>query len=227
MSYTFLRAAALGAAVYASLAAGGQRRQSGVATVLMGSSSALDEQNRKMREYNLSKIPDNEALRRMVRGGYLIRMPMRTRHYYLDEDLSGVAKHNVKDPALSRRYARPWVKTFIERLSSQYYMKCSTQMRINSLVRTEEDQRLIPNGSERSPHPTGSAVDIANINMCPSGRAWARRVLADLDRKGYIEATEERRPPHFHVMVYPSYKNYVASLAKKPAKKPPQRKRPL
>jgi hypothetical protein len=36
--------------------------------------------------------------------------------------------------------------------------------------------------------------------------------LLDLERRGLLEATEERRPAHFHVAVYSTpYARYVAS----------------
>lgn len=223
-----MRAAALGAAIYlASEPVDAQKKRPAVVAtgILKGSPAALDEQNRKMREYNLSTIPDNEALERMVTGKYLIRMPMQSRHYYLRPGMSATRTYEPSDPRLGRNYTRPWVKLFIDRFSSQYYPKCGARMRVNSLVRTWEDQLLEPNGSKRSPHPSGSTADIANINMCAGGKRWTRQVLSDLDKKGYIEATEEHHPPHFHVMVYPSYVDYVASLSKKSPKKPPARRR--
>ena len=62
--------------------------------------------------------------------------------------------------------------------------------------------------SDRSVHPTGMAVDLRR----PGGRrrAWLESVLLYLEASGVIEATYERRLPHYHVAVFPSlYAAYV------------------
>jgi nucleoid-associated protein YgaU len=66
------------------------------------------------------------------------------------------------------------------------------------------------NSADRSVHPTGMAVDLRK----PTKRrclTWLRETLLYLEAAGALEATEEHRPPHFHVAVYPGpYRRYVA-----------------
>jgi nucleoid-associated protein YgaU len=41
-------------------------------------------------------------------------------------------------------------------------------------------------------------------------RSWLESVLLSLEKQGVLEATYERRPPHYHVAVFPEpYKQYV------------------
>jgi LysM repeat protein len=43
--------------------------------------------------------------------------------------------------------------------------------------------------------------------------------LISLERRGVLEATEERQPPHFHVAVFPSpYSGYVERVTGKPVR---------
>jgi LysM repeat protein len=40
--------------------------------------------------------------------------------------------------------------------------------------------------------------------------SWLRQTLLSLETQGVLEATEEHRPPHFHVAVFPTqYRRYV------------------
>jgi hypothetical protein len=60
-------------------------------------------------------------------------------------------------------------------------------------------------------HPTGIAVDLRK----PTGSClkWLRKTLLSLEDRGVIDGTEEKRPPHFHVVVFPAaYDSYVESL---------------
>ena len=56
------------------------------------------------------------------------------------------------------------------------------------------------------------AVDLRRSNK-RSCRGWIQDVLLQLEGIGTLEATYERRPPHYHVAVYTrEYAQYVASL---------------
>ncbi len=108
---------------------------------------------------------------------------------------------------MSFPYVRAETRTFVERLAGQYRRACGERMVVTSASRPQS-MRLI-NGSDRSVHPTGIAVDLrkSNDRRC---RDWLRETLVELERAGLIEATEEFRPPHFHVAVFPSpYARYV------------------
>jgi LysM repeat protein len=62
---------------------------------------------------------------------------------------------------------------------------------------------------------------------------WLEKTLLSLEKQGVLDVTRERRPPHYHVALFPQpYTRYVASMAgrsavqlasaqPKPASKPP------
>jgi nucleoid-associated protein YgaU len=48
-------------------------------------------------------------------------------------------------------------------------------------------------------------------------RKWLERVLVTLESRGVLEATYERRPPHYHIAVFPKqYADYVEHFAENP-----------
>jgi hypothetical protein len=74
---------------------------------------------------------------------------------------------------------------------------------------TRPSSMRLANAADRSVHPTGMALDLRRPTH-PRCLAWLRETLLHLERQGVIEATEERRPPHFHVAVFPRpYRRYV------------------
>jgi hypothetical protein len=103
--------------------------------------------------------------------------------------------HNVRTP-----YVRPGTRSFISELAVDYRKACREPMVVTSATRPMS--RKLANGSSLSVHPTGIAFDLRT----PSGRCrtWLRKTLLAAERRGEIEATEERRPPHFHVAVLPT-----------------------
>ena len=67
---------------------------------------------------------------------------------------------------------------------------------VTSLTRPTKEQPR--NASKRSVHPAGIAVDLrVPPRQC---RQWLRETLSAWERLGFVEATRERRPPHFHVV---------------------------
>ena len=110
--------------------------------------------------------------------------------------------HNIKTP-----YVRPETKSFVLSLAKEYRRTCGEEMVVTSAVRPMS--RKLVNSSSMTVHPTGMAVDLRK----PSGRCltWLRRTLLNAERRGEIEATEERRPPHFHVAVLPGRVQRVAA----------------
>jgi hypothetical protein len=93
----------------------------------------------------------------------------------------------------------PTTRDFVRRLAGQYRAACGGTLVVTGATRPLD--RQLVNSSSRSVHPTGMAVDLRK----PSGRCltWLRRTLLAQERAGLIEATEEHRPPHFHVAVFP------------------------
>ena len=158
---------------------------------LRGSRSSVDRQVAQARRHDFTHLANARQLRRFVDAGYLV-------------PVAGNADYTLVD--VSFPFARPAVRLFIERLSAQYRRACGEQLVVTSLTRPRSHQPR--NASDRSVHPTGMAVDLRR----PAGRcrAWLEGVLLSLEARGLVEATSERRPPHYHVAVFPKpYADYV------------------
>jgi hypothetical protein len=185
------------------------RLRAGDQSLLMATASSQAIQNEKANEFGLSRMRNRAMIQRFYRAGLLDPVPVRTRFYYL------------YDIAPSYRFLRPWAKLFLDRLSREYYERFGQPLRVTSLVRTVGSQlrlsRWDPNtaqatGPDRSAHLTGAALDISKRFMSWQGQQWMRQVLFQLKRAGYLYAIEEFEEPCFHVMVYPTYRQYVARI---------------
>lgn len=166
---------------------------------LRGSRASLDRQNREARQHDFTYLRRPRQVDRFVDAGLLL--PLEGGEHYRLHDVS----FNV---------ARPEVKLFIERLSSQYAAACGEPLVVTSLTRPASHQPS--NASPRSVHPTGMAVDL----RVPEGRCrrWLQDVLVSLERRRVIEATLERSPAHYHVAVFPrEYLSYVSALTRRSA----------
>ena len=163
---------------------------------LLGSHESLLRQNQEAREHDFTYLRTSADVRDFAQQGLLVRLP-------------GNADYELADDEVSFPYARPEVKTFVERLSRQYREACGERLVVTSLTRPITRQP--PNASAISVHPTGMAIDLRRTDS--SGcRQWLETVLLDLEGKGVLEATREQYPPHYHVAVFPNpYLQYVAS----------------
>ena len=166
---------------------------SGVAQSLAGSKSSMVRQNRQANQHDYTFLRTSSQVHGFVRKGLLVRLP-------------GNADYRVVD--VSFPYARPEVKTFIERLGSQYRDACGEPLVVTSLTRPASRQPR--NASPLSVHPTGMAADLRASGR-PACRAFLEKTLLTLEARGVLEATRERRPPHYHVSLYP--KQYASYLA--------------
>ncbi|HEX6908974.1 MAG TPA: DUF5715 family protein [Longimicrobium sp.] len=161
---------------------------------LRGSPASIDRMYNHARSADLTFFRSGVGVRGAAREGGLVRMSGND-----DYRLSGV----------SYPYALGSTRTFVQRLGAQYRAVCGEKLVITSGVRPTSLR--LSNSTDRSVHPTGMAVDIRKPR---GGRclAWLRETLLYLEGQGVIEATEERRPPHFHVAVYPApYRRYVSN----------------
>lgn len=165
------------------------------AQTLRGSQASLDRQNRSARSHDFTFLKNASQVQRFVSAGYLV--PVR-----------GNGDYDVN--RVSFPYARPEVRLFIERLSNQYRTACGEKLVVTSLTRPQSHQPS--NASPRSVHPTGMAVDFRR-STSPACRTWLERTLLSLKSRGLVEAILERRPPHYHVAVYPQpYVQYVTAV---------------
>ena len=174
----------------ATLCASGAGAQS-----LRGGASSLDRQNREARRHDFTYLRERAQLARFVSAGLLVRVEGND-----DYSLKGV----------SFEVARPEVRLFIERLSGQYREACGARLVVTSLTRPRSLQP--PNASPRSVHPTGMALDLrrpANREC----RTWLESTLLHLEERRVLDATLERRPPHYHIAVFPDdYVAYVSDM---------------
>jgi hypothetical protein len=162
---------------------------------LRGSVASLDLQSIQADRHDFTYLPGTVELKRFVDAGILV-------------PVSGNRDYRLKD--VSFPFARTEVRLFIERLAGQYRLACGEPLVVTSLTRPLSHQPR--NASDRSVHPTGMALDLRR----PQGRCrqWLEDTLLYLEDHAVLEATAERRPPHYHVAVFPSqYAAYVEGAA--------------
>ena len=95
-------------------------------------------------------------------------------------------------------YVLPNTLKFADSLAAKYRAACGERLVVTSGTRPLDKQPR--NASPKSVHPTGMAIDFRKPRTGPCLK-WLRKNLVALEDRGVIEATEERRPPHFHVAV--------------------------
>jgi hypothetical protein len=165
------------------------------AQALRGSAAKMQTQNRVARQHDFTFLRTANDVRRFTDLGLLV--PVRGN---ADYGLAGV----------SHPYARPAVRTFVERLARQYRSACGERLIVTSLTRPTTGQPR--NASPLSVHPAGMAVDL-RIPANATCRRWLENTLAQLDRQGVVSAIRENRPPHYHVAVFPTpYLRYVTRI---------------
>ena len=163
--------------------------------VLRGSEASVNRAYVSAEDHDFTFLQTGTQVQRFVDAGYLVRLRS-GRDFLL---------HDVSFP-----YGRPEVKLFVERLGSQYRWACGEELIVTSLTRPLSEQP--PNASIFSVHPTGMAVDFrTSLNsVC---RYWLESTLLYLEAAGVLEATRERQPPHYHVVVFPEpYAKYVSDM---------------
>lgn len=161
---------------------------------LAGSKASMVRQSRMARQHDYSYLRTSSQVHEFARRGLLVR-------------LSGNSDYRVAD--VSFPYARPQVKTFVERLADQYRNACGERLVVTSLTRPTTRQPR--NASPLSVHPTGMALDLRRSGR-PACRAFLEKTLLTLEGRGVLEATKENRPPHYHVSLYPEpYMRYLAA----------------
>ncbi len=167
---------------------------------LRGSRASVDKMYRQAVAEDFTFLEKSSNVRKFVSAGLLVELEP-TEHYLL---------HRVSYP-----YVRPQVRTFVERIASQYSSACGEMLVVTSAVRPASRQPS--NSTDKSVHPTGMAIDLRKPQN-PKCLQWLRKTLLALEKSNVLEATEERSPAHFHVAVFPTrYKSYLATITRKPA----------
>jgi hypothetical protein len=186
----------ISAAVGAVLAAAALAPPAGAAS-LAPTRPALLRQVHAARDHGFTYLVTSGDVARFVQEGRLVALP-------------GNRDYLVKE-TVALPYARPEVKLFVERLGAQYRGACGERLVVTSLVRPKSLQPR--NSSPLSVHPTGMALDL-RVSQSARCRSWLERALVGLEDSGVLEAARERRPPHYHVVLFPrQYTGYVAAKA--------------
>lgn len=166
------------------------------APTLRGSPASMVQQNRvaKANDYTFLRTPSQ--VRKFADEGYLVRVE--------SEGALKVAS------GVSFPYARPELHTFLGRLAEQYRDACGESLVVTSLTRPRSDQP--GNSHPLSVHPAGMAADL-RISQSAGCRSWLEATLLSLERKEVLDVTRERRPPHYHIAVFPeAYMEYVRPM---------------
>lgn len=166
------------------------------AQTLKGSRASMQRQHQAAITYGYTFLRTPTAVKDFVSQGHLIKIT----------PSADFLLHDVSYP-----YARPEVKTFVERLSGQYRTTCGEPLTVTSLTRPIDRQPS--NAATDSVHPTGMAVDL-RIPGDAKCRSWLEKTLLSLESTGVLDVTRERNPAHYHVAVFTkTYGNYIASLS--------------
>lgn len=166
---------------------------------LRGSRASLDRQNSQAQAHDFTYLGARSDVRRFVGAGLLV--PLR-----------GNPNYKLND--VSYEVARPEVRLFVERLSSQYRRACGLPLVVTSLTRPKDGQPW--NASHRSVHPTGMALDL-RVPTRGACRKWLESTLLSLEGRGVLDATLERSPRHYHVALFPeAYVAYVGRQTGRP-----------
>ncbi|HEX2203797.1 MAG TPA: DUF5715 family protein [Longimicrobium sp.] len=168
---------------------------------LRGSPASVDRMYGQAREHDLTFFRTGRGVREAASSGTLVRMSGNE-----DYRLTGV----------TYPYALPATRTFVQRLSAQYRDFCGERLVITSAARPRS-VRLFNSAGDKSVHAAGMAVDIRKPGKTRCLR-WLRETLLHVEGRGAIEATEEFRPPHFHVAVFPT--QYLRYVGRAPDAKP-------
>lgn len=91
-------------------------------------------------------------------------------------------------------------KKVIEILSSQYINSCGQLMPVTSAVRPLNF--ILKNSTPKTVHPTGIAFDIGKKGMSKRCRVWLESRLLFLEGNNQIDATREKWPAHYHIVVF-------------------------
>ena len=152
---------------------------------LRGSRAAVDHAYSRAKRDGLAFARSRREIERGARQGEYVRLSRSSSAYRL---------RGVTVP-----YVRPATRAFVASFGADYRRSCGEPLTVTSAMRPTTMH--LANSVQKTVHPTGMAVDLRAPRR--SGcRAWMRSALIGLERQGMVNATEERRPAHFHVVVY-------------------------
>jgi hypothetical protein len=181
-----------------------------IPSVLRGSEDSLARENRMADAAGLPRLKDRTELETAIADGTLVPIED-TDAFVIDGELG----EEDPDHAELYAYARPTTKVFLDDLLGEAHRRFGHRFAVTSLVRTDEYQSVLRASNrsaasgktldERSTHLTGATVDITLVGVPWKPKQWLRKRLIELEKRGLIQATEERRQYCFHVLVLPAY----------------------
>ena len=148
-------------------------------------------QKRVAEDHDFTFLRTSSEVRRFVSLGLLVRVKGDADHHL----------HRVSFP-----YARPEVRTFVQRIARQYRAACGEKLVVTSLTRPKNRQPR--NSSHLSVHPTGMAVDLRRSDK-RACRSWIEDTLLYLEGAGVLDATRERRP---RTIMSPSFRDSTRAM---------------
>lgn len=155
------------------------------AAMLRGSRAAVDHAYSAAKRDGLVFARSRREIERGANAGDYVRLNQSTASYRLR--------------GVSMPYVRPATQAFVARFGADYRRSCGEPLTVTSAMRPTSMH--LANSVEKTVHPTGMAVDL-RVPQRARCRTWMRNALIGLERRGVVNATEERRPAHFHVVVY-------------------------
>ena len=123
---------------------------------------------------------------------------------------------SLKFNNVSRPYVLPVVAEFVYRLADQYnYGQRCGPLVLNGAARDVAFQQTMGNGSKKSVHPAGMALDIKSTDLALRCQVWLEETLLDIEAAKRIDVTKEvsGEAPHYHVTV--AIHEYEAWLEKR------------
>lgn len=110
---------------------------------------------------------------------------------------------------VSYPYTRSEVLDFVRHFAAEYRDSTGKRLVVTSLTRPTTRQPS--NASALSVHPAGMAVDL-RVPSDAAARAFLERRLLRFEADHLVDVTREKRPPHYHVAVFPeAWRAYAAA----------------
>jgi hypothetical protein len=172
-------------------------------SVIAGSKASMAIQNQEIDRLQLPRIVDNEQLHTLEEQNELIKIA---------ENRSIEIAPNIRE---DRRYLRPWAENFLENMAYEFSRKWNKPLRVNSAVRTMEQQRELRKHNryaareDRSSHLAGTTFDLAKRKYTRAQKQWIVNYLYNARQSGYVSAAEE--PYCYHVFVKERYNEYYGN----------------
>lgn len=153
------------------------------AQTLRGSRDAVDRAYHTAKRRDLPFVRSRREIEQGARDGDYVRL---------------ASSRDVRLKGVGTPYVRPVTRTFLGTFAPRFRDACGAPLVVTSAIRPTTVR--LANSTAKSVHPTGMALDL----RAPGGscRTWIRRELLAYERRGIVDATEERHPAHFHVVVY-------------------------